>query len=163
MDEKELFYEVDVREHQQWVLERLIACAGELLRRGIVHDKSKLSEDERVWYVEPVWELNTKNIQYGTPEYKEQTKRMGEGWKHHCAHNDHHIEYHIPFSVETLNDPIRDMDLFQIMEMLCDWIGAAKRKGNESSLPLKGIAEEYGLEPQLQQLLRNTLAKIEKL
>jgi len=163
MDIKELYYEADTRKHQQWVAERMIACAQRLLKKAVEHDASKFSDIEMKHYVEPVFELNTKNIEYGSEEYKKLTARMGEGWKHHLNNNDHHPEYFIPLSVQTLNDPIRCMDLFVLMEMLCDWIGASKRKGNSAWLPFDQFEKKYNVDEQLMAVLKNTMAIIERL
>jgi len=163
MDIKELFYEADTRKHQQWVAERMIACAKKLIDKAMVHDESKFSDIEKNSYVEPVWQLNTTDIKYGSEEYKQLTAQMGDGWKHHCANNDHHPEFFENYQGQTNNDPIQAMDLFALLEMLCDWIGAAKRKGNEPGLAFKHFFEKYKVDEQLQAVLRNTLAIIEKL
>lgn len=160
---KELYYEADTRKHQQWVAERMIACAKKLMEKAVVHDASKFSDIEKNAYIEPVYRLNTENIIYGSEEYKKVTAQMGEGWKHHCAVNDHHPEYFITWSVQTLNDPIQSMDMFALMEMLCDWIGASKRKGNSAGLPFDNFEKKYNVDPQLMAVLRNSLAMIEDL
>lgn len=154
---KELFYEADTRKHQQWVAEQLIACAKRLLDRAMTHDASKFSDIEREAYVGPVWELNTREVPYGSDEYKALTKQMGAGWEHHKANNSHHPEFWAIVTPEFAGDPFSGMDLFDLMEMLCDWIGAAKRRGNEPHLPLKGFEEKMGLGHQLGCVLRNTL------
>ena len=163
IDVKELFYEADTRKHQQWVAERLIACSKKLLDKAVLHDASKFSDIERSSYIDPVWKLNTTDVEYGSEQYKEITKQMGEGWKHHCANNDHHPEFFETFAGQTNNDPIQAMDLFALMEMLCDWIGAAKRKGNAPSLAFKHFFDKYHVDEQLQAVLKNTLPMIEKL
>lgn len=160
---KELYYEADTRKHQQIVAERLIAVAKKLLDRAVKHDASKLKEPERGAYIGPVFALNTEEVPYGSERYKELTKQMGAGWKHHEAVNDHHIGFHLPYSVQTLNDPILCLDMFVLIEMCCDWIAAASRRGNEPVLALKAMAEKYPIDEQLQQVIRNTLGIIERI
>lgn len=161
MDVKKLYYEADTRKHQQLVAERMIAVAKKMLDRAMQHDKSKLEEQEYSHYVEPVFALNTENVPYGSDRYKELVKQMGEGLDHHKANNDHHIEFFEPYAVQTLNDPIRAMDLFTLFEMLCDWIAASKRKGNNPCDALKVITAKYPMDEQLQAVIRNTVAMLE--
>jgi hypothetical protein len=151
-DIKELFYEADTRKHQQWVAEQLIACAKRLLDRAVSHDASKFSEVERKSYVEPVWELNTREV-----EYRRLTAQMGEGWEHHKVHNTHHPEFVLMNQPEFAGDPFSGMDLFDLLEMLCDWIAASKRRGNLPSAPIERFRNELGLDHQLECVLRNTL------
>jgi hypothetical protein len=162
MDIKELYYEADTRKHQQMVAERLIAVAKKLLDRAVKHDASKLVEPERSAYINPVYILNTEKVPYGSERYKLLTAQMDEGWKHHEATNDHHIGYFIPYSIQTLNDPIRALDMFALIEMCCDWIAAASRSGNEPGLALKELIIDYPMDEQLQAVIRNTLAMIRR-
>jgi hypothetical protein len=161
-DVKELFFEVDTIQHQQFVAELMSGVAKKIMDRGMQHDGSKFSAIEREAYIEPVWELNTGEVEYGSEEYKKLTAKMGPGWDHHKFHNDHHPEYFDQYSSQTLNDNIRAMDLFSLFEMLCDWIAAAARKNNKSSDALKYLKEKYPIDEQLEAVLRNTLAMIEK-
>lgn len=154
---KELFYEADTRKHQQLVAEGMVACAKRLLDRAMVHDASKFSEVERAAYVDPVWELNTREVAYGSDEYKELTAKMGIGWEHHKAHNTHHPENAFYVRPEFAGDPFAAMDLFDLMEMLCDWIAASKRRGNCPTLPIAKYVEDKWLCHQLECILRNTL------
>jgi len=162
MDIKELFYETDTRKHQQIVMQKLIAASKRLLDRAIKHDASKLEEPERSAYIDPVWELNTTDVPYGSDRYKELISQMGEGWKHHESVNDHHVGYFIPYSVQTLNDPIRCMDLFVLIEMCCDWVAASSRKNNDPELALNQLIQKYNVDDQLQQIIRNTIDIIKR-
>lgn len=162
MDIKELFYEVDTRKHQQMVAELLISFAKKLLDRAIKHDASKLEEPERSHYIDPVYALNTEEVPYGSERYKELTAQMGEGWSHHKHKNDHHIEFFEPYSVQTLNDPIRALDLFALVEMLADWIAASKRRGNNSGDALKFMKKKYHIDEQVEAIIYNTLAMMKE-
>ena len=160
---KEIFFEADTRKHQQSVAGILIAFSQKLLDRAMTHDASKLMEPERNNYIGPVWELNTQDIPYGSERYHELTAQMGDGWKHHKASNDHHIEFFEPYSVQTLNDPIRALDLFALIEMLADWIAASQRKGNKPWEALKHLKDEHPLDEQLDAIIRNTLGIMERM
>jgi hypothetical protein len=159
---KELYYEADTRKHQQFVARLLIAAAKRMLARAVSHDKSKLKEPERSHYVGPVYALNTEAVPYGSERYKELTAQMGAGWDHHKSVNDHHIEFFVPFSVQTLNDPVRAMDLFALLEMLADWIAASQRRGNAPVQALAIMKRKYPIDEQLEAIIRNTLALMEQ-
>ena len=161
MDEKELYFAKDTREHQLAVARILMGVAKQLLDRAIKHDESKMHEPERSGYIEPVYALNAEKVEYASARYKELCSQMGEAWKHHEANNDHHIGFFVPYSVQTLNDPIRCLDLICLLEMCCDWIAAAQRKGNDSVFALDAMCKKYSMDEQLAQIIRNTLATIE--
>ena len=162
MDRKELFFEADTRKHQQIAGKHLLLVAKNFINRAMNHDNSKLVEPERSAYVEPVYILNTEKPPFGSERYKEVTDLMGKGWEHHKANNDHHIEFFLPYSVQTLNDPIMAMDLFALMEMVCDWIAAAERSGNEPVEALNYLTKKYPMSEQLQAVIRNTMQMIEQ-
>lgn len=158
---KTLYYEADTRKHQQLVAGLLILCAKKLLDRAVKHDASKLQEPERSYYIDPVYALNTEEVPYGSARYQELTKQMGQGWDHHKLTNDHHIEFFIPYSVQTLNDPIRALDLFALIEMLADWIAASRRRDNNSAMALDYMKKKYPVDEQLEAIILNTLAMME--
>lgn len=158
---KELFYEADTRKHQQLVQEIMVQAAKQILDRATRHDNSKLLSVEREAYVEPVWNLNTKDIPYGSEEYKKQCKMMGEGLKHHLDNNDHHPEYHEDpiYPSETFGK----MNLFSLLEMLCNWVAAAQRRGGDPAAPIQRFKEKYGITGQLEGVLVRTLYELEQM
>jgi len=137
-------------------MQKLIAVSKRLLDRAIKHDASKLEEPERSAYIDPVWELNTTDVPYGSDRYKELISQMGEGWKHHELVNDHHVGYFEP------HNPIKRMNLFVLMEMCCDWIAAASKKNNDPELALDQLIQKYNVDEQLQQIIRNTIDIIKR-
>ena len=161
LDIKELFYEADTRAHQQEVCRVMIKMAKKFLDRAISHDSSKHEEPERSHYIEPVFVLNTEEVPYGSKRYKEVTAQMGVGWDHHKLHNDHHPEFFGSY-VHSENDPLKKMNLFSLMEMLCDWIAASKRRNNRPELALEAMAKKYPIDEQVYKILSNTLAMLEE-
>lgn len=161
MDIKELFYEADTRKHQQAVQSIMIAVAQKIIQRAVVHDASKLESPEREYYIDPVYTLTTEEVAYDSDRYKELVARMDKGWEHHRYTNDHHPEFFEPYAVQTLNDPVKAMDMFALIEMLCDWIAASQRKNNKPVLALAAMLKKYHVEEQLEAVLRNTLYMIE--
>jgi hypothetical protein len=144
VSEKELFYEADTRKHQQAVMSAMAKCIHILMNRGLTHDASKLTSEESEHYIEPVWQLNTQDVPYGSERYKELTTQMGEGWEHHKRVNDHHPK------------DLKDMSLLSLLEMV--WIAAAQRKGNNPADAIKYMKPEPSEE--LESILLNTLAEI---
>lgn len=150
MNEKELFFEADTLKHQKRVAEWMNVAVMELIERMVNHDHSKFSSSEKDFYIDPVYELNTQEVPYGSDRYKELTKQMGDGWKHHKLANDHHPEH---FG----DNPFDQMNLFQLLEMCCDWIAASERRSNDPTAPLVRYEDEHGMSKQLALILKHTI------
>ena len=157
----DLFYEVDTRKHQQLVAEKMVKCAKRLLDKGMAHDASKFSEIEKRTYTEPVWKLNHNNVEYGSEKYNRLVAQMDEGWEHHIAENDHHPQWFEKFGSQTLDDPIKAMDMFALIEMLCDWIAASRRNNSRACDAMRFLKKKYPLDSQIECILNNTLDLIE--
>ncbi len=162
MSDKELFFEVETRKHQQEVAKLLMMFAQELLKRATTHDDSKLLEPERSIFIEYTPKL--KSTTYGSEQYKQYLSEMKKALEHHYAKNKHHPEFNDinGFSFQTLNDPIKSMDLFDIVEMLCDWMAATKRHADgDIGKSITHNEKRFNLNEQLAALLRNTAGLIE--
>jgi hypothetical protein len=145
---KELFFENKVRDHQSRVKHNMNGAIAELIHRADKHDNSKLSGIEKRTYVEPVWELETGNVKFGSKEYDRIQAKKGEGWKHHVKVNDHHPEHFKAF---------KNNNLFALLEMLADWKAAAEYDGNAPEEGFKHIKKRMKLSGELEGVLRNTL------
>ncbi len=159
-EEKRLYYEKDVLEHKRRVARLMMGVAKELLDRAERHDDSKLNPAEACHYVEPVWALNHEDVEYGSPQYVELTGQMGQGLLHHYRNNDHHPEYYTRGMVCDDFDPVSCMSLIALLEMVCDWVAAAERKGNDPALALEQMQKKYDVSEQLANVIRNTLTKV---
>ena len=129
-----------VRDH----LNTVVAC---LLERGRVHDASKFSEIEK-----PILDRiypKLRGLSYGSPPYVALVKEAWPGLLHHYKHNSHHPEHH--------EEGIAGMDLFDLVEMFCDWKAAAERNPADG-VKIEHNARIYKIAPQLAQILENTLA-----
>lgn len=131
-----------------------------LERRFRDHDLSKLESPEVEAFDIATPKLAT--LEYGSPEYKESLAGLGEALKHHYEHNDHHAEHH--------KHGVSGMSLLSLLEMLCDWRAASERTKQRADPPDRvasfesGLAynfERFGIEPQLQQVLVNTVRELE--
>lgn len=119
----------------------------DLLGRAHVHDQSKLASPEREAF--DVVTPKLRGLTYGSDEYKASLVEMGEGLAHHYAANDHHPE-HFP-------NGMADMNLAQLVEMLCDWKAATMRHADgDLERSIRQNAERFGYGDAIRDLLLNT-------
>lgn len=66
-------------------------------------------------------------------------------------------------NVETAaTSPVDDMNLLDVVEMLCDWMASSERQHNGNlKQTLEENAERFGISPQLAQILMNTIQELE--
>ncbi len=107
----------DLVQHKQWVAQNMQRAANALFGRAAVHDNSKFESEEFELYDKLFPEL--QKYAYGSPELKAVYKQLGPALKHHLKVNRHHPEFH--------EDGINDMNLIDVLEMVCDWMAASKR------------------------------------
>jgi len=124
--------------HITLVQKRLQHIAQVLERRGLAHDESKWRSDEFGGFVQ----INriAREHKYGSPEYKESLKQVN-AVELHYGRNSHHPEYY--------PGGIADMNLFDVIEMVCDWAAAAETYGQstlEESLPIQ--FERFKMTPE---------------
>lgn len=140
-------------QHIATVQRFLLSAQIELARRAITHDQSKL--------VSPEWEMfrdvthKLKGLTYGSEEYKAQLEEMKTNGAiaHHYSHNRHHPEF--------FEDGINGMNLFDLLEMVIDWIAASKRHDDGNIFHSIDINEKrFEISPQLKQIITNTVAWI---
>lgn len=135
--------------HIHRVRDFLGEVAAELLERGRVHDASKLGPEEKPFFDRETPKL--KELTFGSDEYKASLARLGEGLKHHYAANTHHPEHYA--------EGVAGMDLFDVVEMFCDWRAAAERNANKTvNLPM--CVDRFKIEPQLAAIFKNTLERL---
>lgn len=147
LDEQATNYQT--MKHIRLVARLLHLFASDLIRRGDVHDQSKLEQPEVEMFTEFTPKLATST--YGSPEYESFRKAMGPALDHHYANNDHHPEH--------FKDGIDDMNLMQLVEMLCDWKASSTRH-NDGNIrrSIEINANRFGMSPQLVRILENTAA-----
>lgn len=124
-------------------------AAIELIRRGQDHDLSKLQPVE----LEPLQRMQDLieregQAPYGSDEYKRRTSLLSGMLEHHYANNKHHPEHY--------DAGIDSMDLFDVLEMVLDWKAASER-GVESVVNVSASVKRFGISPQLESIIRNTL------
>ena len=138
----------DTLAHIHAVRDAIEVFVAGMLARGRVHDASKLGAAEKPAF-DAVMPL-LRGVTYGSEAYEVLVRRMGPALEHHYRANSHHPEHHAA--------GVAGMDLFDVVEMLCDWMASAARK------PEDGVKVDYnvrlfGIEPQLASVLANTIKR----
>lgn len=130
----------------------LMQCMQELVVRGNNHDASKMSDPEVSLFVEYTPKL--KGVEYNSPEYKEFLVGLKPALDNHYAKNSHHPEHY--------KDGINGMNLFDLIEMLCDWKASSLRgKNGNLSKSLETNVQRFEMSEQLALIMRNTIPMIE--
>ncbi len=124
-----------------------------LIERAMHHDDSKLESPELEVFTEHTHKLKT--LVYGSQEYEDNLKTIKPALDHHYAKNRHHPN-HFPHG-------INDMNLIDLVELLCDWKASTERNANGNILTSLEInAKKFGIDAQLLSILRNTVAIFEQ-
>ena len=127
--------------------------AIKLLRRGNVHDASKLEEPEASCFAEVKAKL--ADLEYGSPEYEASKKELKPALEHHYANNRHHPENH--------KNGIDDMNLLDLVEMFLDWKAAGERQLNGNlKKSIEANASRFNLSSQLVRIFENSVGLFEE-
>lgn len=139
--------EVDTIKHIEKVRYYIRMITDRLTTRGVNHDKTKLESPEVELFTEYTPRL--ASTQYGSEEYKESLAGLKPALDHHYANSRHHPEH--------FNKGISDMNLVDIVEMLCDWKAASERQRDGNLLKsIEQNAQRFGYDDQLKQIFLNT-------
>ena len=133
-------------EHVQKYIKTFIQLLEE---RAKNHDKSKLELPEF-----DIWCKMDEEPQYkyGTPEYFEKINRYKDLFKHHYECNRHHPEHFLL--------GINDMNLIDLIEMLCDWLGYKDIMSiNEAMSLIDKQMARYNFSDELRGIMFNTLVE----
>ena len=139
--------QVNTMKHIESVRKYIRLFVDKLTTRGVEHDRLKLESPEVEIFTEYTPKLASST--YGSEEYNDFLKEMNVALQHHYANYRHHPEH--------FNKGINDMNLIDIVEMLCDWKAASLRQ-HDGNL-LKSIelnANRFGYDDQLKQIFINT-------
>ena len=119
------------------------------MRRGNEHDESKLGPEELPHYVATIDEF--EKHPYGSDGYHKAKESLGPSVVHHYKHNRHHPEH--------FGGGIEEMNLVDLLEMLCDWKSANQNHPERPGNMAKSISlavDKYKISPQLAKVLYNT-------
>ena len=137
----------DTLRHIGRVSELLGQAAVELIRRGAVHDQSKLRSPEKELFDKYTPLL--KGCEYGSEEYKQFLSELKVALDHHYDMNSHHPEYY--------HRGISGMNLFDVIEMFFDWKAAGERHATGDIYKSIEINKgRFDISEQLTEIFRNT-------
>ena|ERR1700744_3335845 len=143
----------DTLKHIQDVQDELFKFLTGLVDRGLNHDASKLQFPEKELFDK--WTPILKELVYGSDEYKDSLNKLKPALDHHYANNSHHPQYY--------ENGIDGMNLYDIVEMYCDWKAAVKRtKDGNIFKSLEYNRIRFEMSDQLCNIFRNTLEKDEQ-
>lgn len=128
-------------------------CIQNLFKRAAIHDNSKFSPEEFDAYEEVFPDL--QKYAYGTEEFKATLRKIKPAIQHHYQFNDHHPEF-------FLTSGINDMNLIQLIEMICDWIAASERSQADISKGLEINKQRFGIDDQLSAIIKATVKALVK-
>lgn len=144
---------VETIKHIEKVRQYLRIMTDRLTTRGIMHDKTKLESPEVELFTEYTPRL--AETQYGSDEYKECLAGLKPALDHHYANSRHHPEH--------FSKGINDMNLVDIVEMLCDWKAASERQQDGNLLKsIEQNAQRFGYDDQLKQIFINTAKMLDE-
>lgn len=153
MSDEKTNSKIDTQEHKGRVQTLLLAFSVRLIERSRKHDDSKLEEPELSLFAE--WGPKLKELKYGSKEYGDALRQMGKALQHHYEHNSHHPEHH--------KNGINGMDLFDLVEMVCDWKAASMRMNSGDFLTsLDHNVGRFDIDPQLADIIANTAVFLDK-
>lgn len=140
------------QEHINTVGKLLDICLNHIIGCRELHDRSKLESPEAEVF--EVMTAKLKGSTYGSPEYTAMLAEMKPALDHHYANNPHHPEYH--------KDGIKGMNLFLLIEMLCDWKAATLRHADgDIHKSLEINQKRFGYSDELKSIFVNTVKHLE--
>lgn len=139
----------DTKKHISRVDFYLTKCICELSTRACNHDRDKIENPtEKKLFDEYTPKL--KDCTYGSDEYKTFLKGLKEGLDIHYKNNRHHPEH--------FKNGIKDMNLIDLIEMICDWKAASERHADGNVYKSIEINQErFGYSDELKDILKNTV------
>ena len=140
----------DTLQHIRRVQELLNAFAAELIRRGKIHDRSKLGQVEK-----PARDAHPPNYEHRYGEPQERSAALRAAFIHHHSVNSHHPEFYGDRGVSG-------MDLADLVEMFFDWKAAGEPfKYDTIGSSLEINSTRFNLAPQLVAIFKNTADRLE--
>jgi len=147
--------EADTRKHIARVGKYLGDVIHKLLFRQTQHDESKLSKEEK-----PTFDKFTNKLAkstYNSPKYKQFLIDMQPALEHHYKTNRHHPEHFLDSTGIGFTSGLHDMNLIDIIEMLCDWKAATERHNNgDIYVSIEKNQDRFGYNDELKSILINT-------
>lgn len=149
LTEKQKATNWETLKHIEVVMQLLVTVQHEITRRMFSHDRSKLRSPELEMF--ETFTDNLAEVQYGSKEYEKRHQAMlKDALRHHYANNRHHPEF--------FEGGVSEMNLIDLIEMLCDWRASTWRYADGDIWQSIEInAKRFSLSTQLVQILQNTV------
>ena len=143
----------DTEKHSDNVMNVIFYFNNELYERGMFHDHSKLQCPEKEIFDKFTPRL--KDATYGSDEYNEFLKEMKVALDHHYKNNSHHPEHY--------EDGINGMNLFDFVEMFCDWCSATLRHDDGNLIKSIEINQKrFNYSDDIKNIMLNTVEQFKK-
>lgn len=118
-----------------------------IMNRQEEHDQTKLQSPEAELFEEYTEKL--RGCTYGSDEYKAFLKELEIPLRHHYDAYRHHPEH--------FENGIRDMNLVDLIEMVCDWKSSTMRHADGDIMKSIEINQKrFGYSDELKAILINT-------
>ncbi len=139
--------QVETQKHIEAVRKYIRAFTDKLTTRGVEHDRTKLTSPEVDLFTKYTPKLASTT--YGSEAYTKFLSELQPALNHHYAAYRHHPEH--------FKNGINDMNLLDVVEMVCDWKAATLRQKDGNLLKSIEInAQRFGFDDQFTQILLNT-------
>ncbi|SRR5258708_962795 len=145
-------YVKDLIDHKRRVAHYMGLIANELFKRAAVHDNSKFSPEEFEAYDQAF--PNFKKYAFGSEELKAVYESIRPALQHHFQENRHHPEH--------FENGIYEMNLIDVLEMVCDWLAASHRSKTGIGKGMEINEEKFGIDEQLSTIIAHTVAELQK-
>lgn len=123
----------------------------EMARRATVHDQSKLESPEKEIFDKYTPIL--RELEYGSPEYFKNLENIKVATDHHYANNTHHPQHY--------SNGINGFDLFDLVEMFCDWQAAVSRtKEGDMMKSVEINSNRFEMGEVLTNIFNNTINRL---
>lgn len=139
--------QVETWKHIENVRKYIRSFVDKLTTRGVEHDRAKLASPEVELFTKYTPKLASTT--YGSEAYTKFLNELQPALNHHYATYRHHPEH--------FKNGINDMNLLDVVEMICDWKAATLRQKDGNLLKSIEInAQRFGFDEQFTQILLNT-------
>lgn len=119
-----------------------------LSEKGAFHDETKFTDEELLPLANMEQILEEEGeVEYGSEKYKERLEILKPMLEHHYKHNSHHPEHY--------ENGVDGMNLYDIVEMFCDWKAASERSGFDT-INISALVKRFNINPQLESIFINT-------
>ena len=131
----------------------LMKINNEIMKRIIYHDHSKYSENELKEHIDADEDYERRGRpKFGTDERKDYDK-ANPVIASHRKKERHHPEYH--------ENGIEDMNLVDLMEMLCDWCERTPNSIERLENTFEENCYNHKISSQVRRILENTVKDFE--